>query len=226
MIIYQCLSCNEFYSKKINERLIKKFKNTFKFFNNDINKFVLLLRKGVYPYEYMDDWEKSNEKKNYLKKKNFIVNLNLEDIVDADYIHAKRVCKDFQIKKLSEYHDLYLKSDALLLADVFQNFRKTCLKEYKLAPEKFISVPGLALQAALKNPEVKLELLTDIYMFLVVEIGIRGGICHAIHRHAKANNKYMRDYNKNKESSYLNYWAVNNLYGWAMSQKLPVNNLQ
>ena len=141
-------------------------------------------------------------------------------------MHAKRVCKDFEIKDFGEYHDLYLKIDQLLVADVFENFRKMCLKIYHLDPLKFLSAPGLAWQAALKKTEVKLELLTDIHMLLMIEKGIREGICHAIYQFAKANNKYMKDYDKNKESSYLNYWDVNNLYGWAMSQKLPVNNFE
>ena len=123
------------------------------------------------------------------EKEEFYSNLNMEDITDADYMHAKRVCKDFEIKNLGEYHDLYLKSDTLLLADVFENFRKMCLKIYHLDPVKFLSAPGLAWQAALKKTEVKLELLTDIDMLLMVEKGIRGGICHAIHQNAKVNNK-------------------------------------
>ena len=121
---------------------------------------------------------------------------------------------------------MYLKSDTLLLADVFENFRKMSLKLYHLDPVKFLSATGLAWKAALKKTEVELELLTDTDMLLMVEKGIRGGICHAIHRYAKANNKYMKDYDKNKESSYLKYWDVNYLYGWAMSQKLPVNKFE
>ena len=101
-----------------------------------------------------------------------------------------------------------------------------CFKIYELDPAKFLSAPGLAWQAALKKTKVKLDLLTDIDMLLMVEKGIRGGICHSIYRYAKANNKYMKDYDKNKESSYIQYWDVNNLYGWAMSQKLPVNNFE
>ena len=125
-------------------------KNTFKFSINDINKLILLLQKGVYPYEYMDDWEKFNETK-LPEKEEFYSNLNLEDITDADYMHAKRVCNYFEIKKLGEYHDLYLESDVSLLADVFENFRKMCLKIYQLDPAKFLSAPGLAWQAALKK---------------------------------------------------------------------------
>ena len=101
-----------------------------------------------------------------------------------------------------------------------------CLEIYHLGPVKFIAVPGLAWKAALRKTEVKLDLLNDINMLLMVEKGIRGGICHAIHQHAEANNKYMKNYDKNKESPYLKYWDVNNLYGWVMSQKLPVNNFE
>ena len=133
----------------------------------------------------------------------------MEDITDADYAHAKRVCKDFEIKNLGEYHDLYVQSNTLLLADVFENFRNMCLKIYELDPAKFLSAPGLAWQAALKKTKVK-----------------GGEICHSIYRYAKANNKYMKDYDKNKESSYLKYWDVNNLYGWTMSQMFPVNKFE
>ena len=210
---YKCLSCNKDYSNKLDEKLKKQFKNTFKISNNDINKFILLLRKGVYPYEYRDDCKKINETP-LPEKEEFYS--NFEDVTDADYMHAKRVCQDFEIKNLGEYHDLYLKSDTLILADVFKNFGKMCLKIYHLDPVNFLSAPGLAWQATLKKIEVKLELLTDIDMLLMVEKGIRRGIFHTIHRYAKANNKYMKEYDKNKESSYLKYWNVNTLYGWAM----------
>ena len=117
-------------------------------------------------------------------------------------------------------------SDTLLLADVFENFRNMCLEIYELDPAKCLSAPGLAWQTTLKKTKVKLDLLTDIDMLLMVEKGIRGGTCHSIYRYAKANNKYMKGYDKNKESSYLQYWNVKNLYSWAMSQKLPVNNFE
>ena len=121
LIKYKCLSCNKNYSNKLDEKLKKRFKNAFKFSNNNINKFTLLLRKGVYPSEYMDDWEKFNET-TLLEKEEFYSNLNMEYITDADYMHAKKVCRDCEIKNLGKYHDLYLKSDTLLLADVFGNF--------------------------------------------------------------------------------------------------------
>ena len=122
-----------------------------------------------------------------------------------------RRCK---LKNLGEYHDLYVQRDTLLLADVFENFRDMRLKVYELDPAHFLSLPGLAWQACLKkNNNIKLELLTDYDMLLMVEEGIRGGICHSIHRHAKANNKYMKNYDKNEESSYIQYLDANNLYG-------------
>ena len=124
------------------------------------------------------------------------------------------ICKRFMI------------CDTLLLANVFENFRKMCLKIYYLDPVIFFSAPGLAWPADLKNTEVKLGSLTDIDMLLMVEKGIRERICHVIHQYGKANNRYMKDYDENKESSYLKYWDVNNLYGWSMSQKLPVNNFE
>ena len=101
-----------------------------------------------------------------------------------------------------------------------------CHKIQNRDPAKLISAPGLAWQAALKRAKVKIDLLTDIHMLLMVERGIRRGICHSICQYEKAYNKYMKDYDKNKESPHIQYWDMNNLYGWAMSQKLQVNNFQ
>ena len=129
--------------------------------------------------------------------------------------------KTFEIKNLGEYHDLYVQCDTLLLADVFENFRDKCIEIYELDPAHFLSAPGLAWQACLKKTKVELELLTDIDMLLMVEKGIRGGICQAIHRHAKANNKYMKNYNKDIISSYLMYLDANNLYGWSCLKNYP-----
>ena len=114
---------------------------------------------------------------------------------------------------------MYVRSDTLLLADVFENFRYTCMTNHELDPAHFVSLPGLAWQACLKKTNVELELLTDYDMLLMIEEGISGGICHAIPRYTKANNKYMRDYDKNKETSYIQYLDANNLYGAAMSEK-------
>ena len=224
-LLLKCLNCNNYYKKKFNKDLIKKFKNTYSFCNNDLNKFIILLRKGVYPYEYMDSWEKFNDK-SLRSKEDFYSNLNMEDIDDIEYRHGKNVFKGFKLENLGDYHHLYVQSDTLLLADVFENFRDMCLKEYELGPVHFLSLPGLAWQACLKNTNIELELLTDYDMLLMVEEGIRCGICHSIHRYAKANNKYMKNYNNNEASSYIQYLDTNNLYGWAISRKLPVNGFR
>ena len=138
---------------------------------------MVLLRKCVYPYEYMDEWDKFNEKKLPCKE-SFYSNLTMEDISDTDYKHANNVFEKFNLNSLGDYHDLYVRSDTLLLADVFENFRNACLSNYELNPRHFVSLPGLAWQHG------------NYDMLLMIEDGIRGGICHAIQRYAKANNKY------------------------------------
>ena len=213
------------HEKDFNKELTQRFANIYAFCNGDLNKFILLLRKGVYPYEYMDNWEIFNEILLPNKEASYS-NLNMEDITDTDYRHAHKVFKELEIKNLGEYHDLYVQSDTLLLADVFENFRKMCIKVYELDPAHFLSAPGLAWQGCLKKTKVKLELITDNDTLLMVEKGIRGGMCHAIHRYAKANNKYLTNYDEKNESSYIQYLDADNLYGWAMSQKLPVGGFK
>ena len=224
-LIFRCFNCKKNYEKEINKELIERFASTYKFCNNDLNKFVMLLRKGVYPYEYMDGWDKFNET-SIPSKESFYSNLTMENISETDYRHANNVFKTFKLNNLGDYHDLYVQSDTLLLADVFENFRKACIKTYELDPAHFISLPGLVWLACLKKAGVELELLTDYDMLLMIEKGIRGGICHAVHRYAKANNEYMKNYDKSKESSYIQYLDTNNLYGAAMSEKLPKNGFK
>ena len=144
-LLLKCFNCNNYYKKKFNKELIKKFKNT-SFCNNDLNKFILLLRKGVYPYEYMDNWERFNET-SLPSKESFYSNLNMENIEDIDYRHGNNVFNKFKLNNLGDYHDLYVQSDPLLLADVFENFRDMCLKEYELDPahkkrSKLVSEPN------------------------------------------------------------------------------------
>ena len=160
----ECKSCTENNRceeyKKLIEGLIKTFPSIYQFCNGNLNKFVLLLRKDVYPYKDMDSWEKFDET-SLPDKKDFYRNLDLEHIVDLDYAHAQKVWDVFEIKNLGEYQDLYVQSDTLLLEDVFKNFRNNCLEIYELDPVYFVSIPGLAWQACLKMIVVKLELLTD-----------------------------------------------------------------
>ena len=215
---------SEINKKELVNKLIEKFPTTYQFCNKDLDKFLLLLRKGVYPYEYMDNWKRFNETK-VPPKESIYSELNLEDITDKDYTHAQKVWNTFNIKNLGEYHDLYVQRDTLLFADVFENFRDECINTYELDPAHFLSAPGLSWEACLKKANVKLELLTDYDKLMMDEKGIRGSICQSIHRHAEANNKYMKNYNKNKKSLYLEYVEANNLYGWAMRKKITCRRI-
>ena len=136
------------YRKRFNKELIKRFASTYEFCNKDLNKFILLLRKGIYPYKYMDNLERFNEMSLH-SVESFYSNLNKENIDDIDYRHGNNVFKRFKLKNLGEYHDLYVQSDTLLLADVFENLRNKCLEVYELDPAHFLSLPGLAWQACL-----------------------------------------------------------------------------
>ena len=151
----------------------------------------------------------------------------MTNVSKGDYEHAQRVWKEFRIHNLGEYHSLYLKTDVILLVNVFEAFRDTCLEHYSLDPAHFYASPGLAWKACLEKTGIRLELLTDPDMLLMFECGIRGGITQAVHHSAKANNKYMNDkFDPKAESSYLQYLDENNLYGWAMSQQLPAGGFR
>ena len=197
---------------------------TKKYFTDPV-QFNLMKRKGVYPYDYMDSFSKFNDTE-LPQREDFYSLLTGENISEDDYKHAKDVWNTFNLQNMGEYHDLYLKTDILLLTDVFENFRKTCLTYYKLDPLHYITSPGLAWDAMLKMTKINLELITDIDMQLFIEKGMRGGISYIAHRHAEANNKYTRNYDPDKPSSYIMYLDANNLYGWAMSQPLPYGNFQ
>ena len=142
-LLLKCFNCNTYNKKKFNKDLIKKFRNTYSFCDNDINKFVLLLRKGVYSYEYVDNWEKFDET-SLPNKGDFYSNLNMEDINDIDDRHVNNVFNRFELEYLGQFHDLFVQSDTLLLADVFENFRDMCIKVHELDPAHFLSLPGLA----------------------------------------------------------------------------------
>ena len=159
-----------------------------------------MIQKGIYPYEYMDGWGKFEET-SLPPKDAFYSRLSMKGISDQDHEHAQQVWNTMEKKTLGCYHDTYLKTDVLLLADVFETFWHMCLKNYKLDPAHFYTAPALAWQALLKTAaeycqheerckgEFRLKLLTAIDMLLMVEKGIRGGITQAVKRYAKANNK-------------------------------------
>ena len=215
----------KFMASKL-ETLVKNlpedaFKNLEKYFTTE--QIKLLKQKGFFPYEYMDSIEKLKDS-TPPPQKAFYSNLTGKGINNYNYNHVLNVWKTWNMKTLKDYLELYNITDVLLLADVFENFRDICLKNYGLDPVYYYTAPGLAWDAMLKMTKINLELLSDVDKLLMIEKGIRGGISIISNRYGKANNKYMKDYNKKEASKYLMYVDANNLYGWAMSQKLPVHS--
>ena len=203
------------------------------FANSKLNNYVkdeydldLLTDKGIYPYDYMDDFQHFNETE-LPSKEHFYSNLSEQDITDEEYERAQHIWKHFNIKNLGEYHDLYLKTDVLLLTDVFENFRTQCLKDYELDPAHYYTLPNFSWDAMLLKTGISLDLIYDEEVYKMVERGLRGGMCQVSHRKAEANNKYMEGlYDESKPSSYINYLDANNLYGLAMCQKLPYKDVR
>jgi hypothetical protein len=198
------------------------FKQTSRIFKD---KLDLVTRKGVFPYEYVNSWEKLNDA-SLPSIEQFFSTLTEDTITSEDYEFATKVWTEFDCKTLGEYSDLYLKTDVLLLADVFENFRSSCMNTYGLDPAWYFTIPGLSFDAMLKHTAVTLELLTDYDMILMFEKGIRGGISQCVKRYAEANNKFVEGYDSNKESTYLAYVDANNLYGWALSEYLPTGGFR
>ena len=199
----------------LTKNLVRGGKKLFGFEDYSELQYDLLTRKEVYPYEYVNSWDGFNETQ-LLPIDVFYSNLNMSLISEDDYQHAQRVWKEFGIHNLGDYHNLYLRMDVVLLANVFEAFRDTCLKHYKLDPAHFYASPGLAWHTCLKCTGIKLEFLTDPDMLLMFEWEISGGITQAIHKYTLANNKYVGDkFNPNKDTTYLQYLDANNLYGWA-----------
>ena len=198
------------------------FKNLNRVINHNVS---LLTRKGVYPYDYVTSIDKFKETK-LPSKEDFYSKLYDEEISDEDYQHALKVWNTFNCQTLQDYHNLYLQTDVLLLADVFENFRKTCLKYYKLDPCHYYTVPGLAWDACFKETKQEIQLLKDYDILMMFEQGTRGGISHISKRYAEANNKYMKDFDETKPSTFIQYLDANNLYGSAMSQKLPTHGFK
>lgn len=194
-------------------------------FAQDYKKFKLIRRKGIFPYTYITDFSKLYETK-LPGKAAFYNTITGSGVSDNDYAHAQVVWNTFECKNLKEYAELYLKSDVLLLADIFENFRETCLTTYGLDAAQFYTLPGLSWSAVFKYTKISLELLTDIEQYQFIKRGIRGGICQAVCRYSQANNKYMQDYNPDKPSSFLSYIDMNNLYGWSLSQCLPYKDFK
>ncbi|XP_063537662.1 uncharacterized protein LOC134747016 isoform X1 [Cydia strobilella] len=210
--------------KLVNTMKREDFVHLRRFFPKS-NQFQLLTRKGVYPYEYMNDWERYNEQC-LPPEKCFYSSLSNENVSHEDYEHACLVWKEFNIENLGEYTDLYLKTDVLLLADIYEKFRDTCRKNYSLDPAYYLTAPSLTFDAMLLITGVELELIDDFNMLSMIQNGIRGGVCLCPHRQAKANNKYIPGYNPSQPDSYVIYIDCNNLYGYSMCQYLPLSNFR
>lgn len=195
-----------------------------KFFTST-TQFNLLTRKGVYPYDYMTDWEKYTESQ-LPSKELFFNSLLSEEISDTDYDHAITIWNAFNINNMGEYTDLYLKTDVLLLSDIFENFRKICKLNYHLDPAFYLTAPSLSFDAMLLKTNIKLELISELEIVRFIQKGIRGGICMCSTRYAIANNKYMQTYDNKLPDSFLIYIDCNNLYGYSMSLPLPMDNFR
>ena len=210
--------------KKLVENLpTDKFKYTDEEFQGE--ELKLVKRKGVYPYDHMDSFQKFEETE-LPTQEQFYNLLNDESISDEDYQHAQNVWKKFNMKSMGDYHDVYLKVDVLLLADVFENFRKTCLQYYRLDPCYYFTSPGLSWDAMLKMTNIRLNLISDVDMYQFVEKGMRGGVSYIANRFGEANNKYMTEYDETAPEKHIMYLDANNLYGWAMSQYLPTGGFK
>ena len=185
---------------------------------------VLMTQKGVYPYDYMDPFERFQEPQ--LPPKAALYRLLIEeDISEIDYTHAHRVFNHFDKIDLRDYHKFYLLTNVLLPADLFENFRDVCLQHYGINPAHNYTSPGLSWQAAFKMTDKELDLLTDICQHLFIEEGIRGRVATS-HQYVRANAPGMENYDASKRNSYKMYLNANNSYGWTMSQPLPTSNFK
>lgn len=219
-----------FLSSKL-DSLVENLKNSkydFPVFNSffDSRHKSLLLRKGVFPYNYFTSFEVLKQK-SLPDKSHFFNNLNNSNISDEDFNFANKIFKKFKCVTFKDYLSLYLNTDVVLLADVFENFRELSNRFYNLDPVHFYTTPSLTWSAGLKYTNVTLELLTDINMYLMLESGIRGGMVLVSKRFVRANNKYLKSFNPSLPSNYIVSVDVNNLYGSSMSlNKLPVSNFK
>ena len=199
---------------------VDKFIHTRKLFTQD-KQFELMTRKGVFPHDIVTSLKMLSKCRSLPDKNFFYDKLNECHISDADYEHAQKVWKVFRCKTLKDYMKVYLQADCLIPADVFQEFRRTCIEYYALDPCRYISAPQLAMDAFLRSSGVKLELLTDVDMYNFFEASVRGGFSSIVHRYVKANNPRLSNYDPNVETSFLLYLDFNSLYPYCMKMSLP-----
>ena len=192
----------------------------------DPTAFELLTRKGVYPYAYMDS-NKRFEEETLPARECFYNDLSKKHITDEDYAFVHKLWSTFKLKNMGELHDLYMMTDTLLLADVFENYRDVILKNYRLDPAHFYTAPSLSWSAGLLHTKVKLEIPRDVDMHIFIDRGLRGGISMVANHFARANNPALKEFwDPVKQRSYIKFVDANNLYGWAMSQYLPTGGFK
>lgn len=227
------------FSKKINHKISLRFLDSYKFLSSGLDdlssnlkdfpissrffnkeEMELAKRKGVFPYEFMNSDEKY-ELTQLPSKDDFYSKLRQSHISDEEYAFAKNVWEVFKCKTMGDYNDLYMKIDVLLLADVMQAFRSMMMKSHKLDPAHYVTLPAMSWDAMLRSTKVQLDLLTDYDMILMIESGIRGGLCQVSQRYAKANNPSIPGYNPTQKTTYITYQDCNALYATVMSKPLP-----
>src|SRR5436190_11816271 len=213
----QFLDSYNFLSASLS-KLVKTLK-TFRYVNEP-----LLQKKGIYPYEYMSSFDKFNEQLPPIDK--FYSTLRGKGITPDKYQQALNIWQHFNVQNMQQYHDLYLETDTLLLAEVFETFKELSLRDYGIDHCHVFSLPGLTWQAALKFTNEKIDLIRNSTMHLFIEEAIRGGVSMISTKYSKANNKYMGDYDPTKESKYIIYLDCNALYSTAMMEKLPHSNFK
>ena len=188
--------------------------------------FKIMKMKGQFPYEWFDDIDKLNWHIETLRKEHFDSTLNLSQLNDNEWLSVQHIINQLNIKTFADYHDFYLNIDVYGLADVFENFRKTSLKYYKLDPCHYVGCPSFAWDAMLLKTKIQLEVLKDSDMYLFFERGIRGGQSVIFNKYVEANNQYMEEYDSNMQKSFISYLDANNLYGHAMSRPLPYKDFK
>lgn len=195
--------------------------------NGDDYKYKKFLKhKGYFPYDWFNAIEKFKLPIDELKKEDFNNIMTMSKLSDDEWDYIQEMIKYNKMKTFEDFHDFYLNIDVNGLADVFENFRQTSIKYYKLEPCNYVGTPSFAWNSMLLKSNVKLENLSDVDMYLFFEKGIRGGQSVIFNKHSKANNKYLDDYNPDEETKHIIYLDANNLYGEAMSHKLPISGFE
>ena len=216
----------QFLSPSLDSLVKNLGKNDFKYLSqeSDNNVLDLVNQKEFYPYEYMSDFDIFKEELS--SKEQFYGSLASRKISDKKYEHVLNVWNKSEMKTMKDYHDLYLKCDVLLLADVFEKFRNNSFRNYELRPSHYVSAPGLSWDAMLKMIKIELDLVPDPNMFIFFEKGTRGEISYISNRYSKAKNEYLKSYEPKQESKHIIYLDANNLYGYAMSKFLPIRGFK